>query len=290
MMRATGRSGRTSALCAYMSGQRHAALNNEWMTVKGGNHRPGIRDRPSAGKCDRCARDDSQELHRQPQPGLGSPAAGQRALRVCRQGQGGRGKEDGLCRLQGQTRVLGNGPGQGPQDRTRAVGGQERQADRLVCRQAVGRRHRRRQESALADLEKHYPGAQRLRGRRASSSGRARRTPATPVTPPATRRTSCISSRRCARNSTLPTRSSCSPRWANPSKAAAATAARFSTPISPWTAPRGKYPEFKGNVATIYTNPMAQGGSGNGHYGGKAEVYMDVGEAMGKAMVELLKK
>lgn len=51
----------------------------------------------------------------------------------------------------------------------------------------------------------------------------------------------------------------------------------------------GKYPEFKGNVATIYTNPMAQGGSGNGHYGRKAEVYMDVGEAMGKAMVELLK-
>ena len=50
----------------------------------------------------------------------------------------------------------------------------------------------------------------------------------------------------------------------------------------------GKHPEFKGNVATVYTNPMAQGGSGNGHYGGKAEVYMDVGEAMGKAMVELL--
>jgi len=41
-------------------------------------------------------------------------------------------------------------------------------------------------------------------------------------------------------------------------------------------------------VATVYSNPMAQGGSGNGHYGGKAEVYMDVGEAMGKAMVELL--
>ena len=51
----------------------------------------------------------------------------------------------------------------------------------------------------------------------------------------------------------------------------------------------GKHPEFKGNVATIYTNPMAQGGSGNGHYGGKAEVYMDAGEAMGRAMVELLK-
>ena len=52
----------------------------------------------------------------------------------------------------------------------------------------------------------------------------------------------------------------------------------------------GKHPEFKGNVATVYSNPMAQGGSGNGHYGGKAEVYMDVGEAMGRAMAELLKK
>jgi hypothetical protein len=50
----------------------------------------------------------------------------------------------------------------------------------------------------------------------------------------------------------------------------------------------GKHPEFKGNVATVYTNPMAQGGSGNGHYGGKAEVYMDVAEAMGKAMAELI--
>ncbi|MFO0878589.1 MAG: sialate O-acetylesterase [Gemmataceae bacterium] len=50
----------------------------------------------------------------------------------------------------------------------------------------------------------------------------------------------------------------------------------------------GKYEEFKGNVATVYTHPMAQGGNGNGHYGGKAEVYMDVGEAMGQAMVELL--
>lgn len=50
----------------------------------------------------------------------------------------------------------------------------------------------------------------------------------------------------------------------------------------------GKYPEFKGNVATVYTHPLAQGGSGNGHYGGRAEVSMDVGEAMGQAMVELL--
>jgi len=52
----------------------------------------------------------------------------------------------------------------------------------------------------------------------------------------------------------------------------------------------GKYPEFKGNVATVYTHDMARGGSGNGHYGGNAKVYMDVGEAMGKAMLELLGK
>ncbi len=31
------------------------------------------------------------------------------------------------------------------------------------------------------------------------------------------------------------------------------------------------------------------GGSGNGHYEGNPETYMNVGEAMGKAMVGLLK-
>jgi len=51
----------------------------------------------------------------------------------------------------------------------------------------------------------------------------------------------------------------------------------------------GKYPEFKGNVATVYSNPLSHGGASNSHYGGNAETYMDIGEAMGKAMVELLK-
>ena len=50
----------------------------------------------------------------------------------------------------------------------------------------------------------------------------------------------------------------------------------------------GKHAEFKGNVATVYSNPLSNGGSGNGHYGGNAGTYMNVGEAMGKAMVELL--
>ncbi len=50
----------------------------------------------------------------------------------------------------------------------------------------------------------------------------------------------------------------------------------------------GKYPEFKSNVASVYTHPLSKGGSSGGHYGGNAETYMNVGEAMGKAMVELL--
>jgi hypothetical protein len=50
----------------------------------------------------------------------------------------------------------------------------------------------------------------------------------------------------------------------------------------------GKYPEFKGNVATVFANPLSLGGSGNSHYNGNAETYMNVGEAMGHAMVKLL--
>ena len=49
----------------------------------------------------------------------------------------------------------------------------------------------------------------------------------------------------------------------------------------------GKYPEFKGNVSTVYTHPLSQGGASNSHYNGNAQTYMDVGLAMGKAMVEM---
>jgi hypothetical protein len=49
----------------------------------------------------------------------------------------------------------------------------------------------------------------------------------------------------------------------------------------------GKYPEFKGNVATVYSFPLSKGGSSGSHYGKNAETYMNVGEAMGQAMVEL---
>jgi hypothetical protein len=52
----------------------------------------------------------------------------------------------------------------------------------------------------------------------------------------------------------------------------------------------GKHPEFKGSVSTVYTNPISMGGSGNGHYGGNAKTYTNVGVAMGEAMNKLLKK
>ena len=50
----------------------------------------------------------------------------------------------------------------------------------------------------------------------------------------------------------------------------------------------GKYPEFKGNVAVVYTHPLSLGGSSGGHYNGNVETYMNVGEAMGKTMVGLM--
>ena len=49
-----------------------------------------------------------------------------------------------------------------------------------------------------------------------------------------------------------------------------------------------KHPDLKGQTATVYTHPLSKGGASNSHYGGNAETYMNVGEAMGKAMVDLL--
>jgi hypothetical protein len=51
----------------------------------------------------------------------------------------------------------------------------------------------------------------------------------------------------------------------------------------------GKYPQFKGNVATVYSKPLCHGGASNSHYNGNSKTYMDVGLAMGEAMAELLK-
>ena len=51
----------------------------------------------------------------------------------------------------------------------------------------------------------------------------------------------------------------------------------------------GKDPEFKGNVASVYAHPLSKGSSSGGHYGGNAETYMNVGDAMGAAMAKLLK-
>tara|TARA_A100001037_G_C15122431_1_gene624534 strand:- start:1721 stop:1936 length:216 start_codon:yes stop_codon:yes gene_type:complete len=50
----------------------------------------------------------------------------------------------------------------------------------------------------------------------------------------------------------------------------------------------GKYPEFKGNAATVYTYPQSRGGGSGNLYHTNAETHMNVGVAMGKAMVNLL--
>lgn len=60
-------------------------------------------------------------------------------------------------------------------------------------------------------------------------------------------------------------------------------------PLVPAVSDPGKHPEFKGAVATVYTHPLSMGSSSNAHYGGNAKTYMNVGQAMGEAMVELLK-
>jgi hypothetical protein len=49
-----------------------------------------------------------------------------------------------------------------------------------------------------------------------------------------------------------------------------------------------KLPEFVGNVACVYSKPFCHGGASNSHYNKNAETYMDVGQAMGRAMVSLL--
>lgn len=42
------------------------------------------------------------------------------------------------------------------------------------------------------------------------------------------------------------------------------------------------------DARALYTNPLSKGGSSSGHYNKNAETYMNVGEGMGKLMVELL--
>jgi hypothetical protein len=48
-------------------------------------------------------------------------------------------------------------------------------------------------------------------------------------------------------------------------------------------------PELEDKVAFVYAHPLSKGGGSSGHYGGNPETYMNVGEAMGEAMVKLLK-
>ena len=48
--------------------------------------------------------------------------------------------------------------------------------------------------------------------------------------------------------------------------------------------------QHKDDAAVFFTQPVSKGGGSGGHYSGNGETYMNVGEGMGKAMVELLAK
>ena len=49
-----------------------------------------------------------------------------------------------------------------------------------------------------------------------------------------------------------------------------------------------KMASFNGNVACVYSKAFCHGGASNSHYNHNAETYMDVGLAMGRAMIGLL--
>jgi len=51
----------------------------------------------------------------------------------------------------------------------------------------------------------------------------------------------------------------------------------------------GRYPEFKYNVAAVYTRPLSKGSSSGSHYKGNAKTCMHVRSAMGRSMVDQLK-
>jgi len=50
----------------------------------------------------------------------------------------------------------------------------------------------------------------------------------------------------------------------------------------------GKYPQYTGNVAAVYSHPYSKGSASGSHYGKNAETYMEIGQATGAAMVGLL--
>lgn len=53
---------------------------------------------------------------------------------------------------------------------------------------------------------------------------------------------------------------------------------------------KSDHEELKGKVGFVYSNPLSMGGGSCGHYGNNVQTYMNVGEGMGKAMVELIEK
>ena len=249
--------------------------------------RPGVRPRALRGECHRCAGDDPQELHRQPQPRLGSAAARQRALQAEvteRNGQkvtkvfaGYKDRPDSWVMDPSKGTATEPPPWLDKNGKPIDWYAGKQYDDDIADAKKV-----------LAELDKYYPGATGVRGRGllllAGREGLRQRRACGRYEQNLVRFI-----KQLRKDFNAPNAKFVLATLGESTKGSGGNGGMVLEAHLAVDGNSGKYPEFKGNVATVYSNPMAQGGSGNGHYGGKAEVYMDVGEAMGKAMVELLK-
>ena len=249
-------------------------LHNEWLTVKGKTIGPEVAFGYIMGHVLGRTRPHSQDLHRKPQPGLGSSSARQRTVsRLPTERQ-----QSTVCRIQGHAGFLGQ------------------RADRRKVTWYAGKQYDDDLANAKTVLSEHRQVLSRrreVRGRRLCLVAGAQGSESGP----------------------------CRPLRAEPGEADQEPAARtYNAPNAPFVLatigfggwklgepgltianaqlavgdPK-KHPEFAGNVKTVESrdfwreadvSPTNQGY----HYNRNAGTYMEVGNALGWAMAELLGK
>ena len=240
---------------------RHEALQQRVDDHHGRQDRPRDRHRASRGACHRRAGADPQELHRQPQPRLGPAAAGQRGLRVH--------DAKGVTWIHPGYKGSPERWEKGTEPKTIGwYAGMQYDGDVASAKKV------------LAELDKYYPGAKEyeVAGFFWWQGDKDRRSAA-------------LSSRyeqnlvhlikQLRKDFDAPNAKFVCATLGQTEKGATDNDGKILDAMLAVDGKSGKYPEFKGNVATVYTHPLSKGGSSNGHYGGNAETYMNVGEAMG---------
>ena len=222
-------------------GRRCGVFNNEWMTITGGKIGPEIRHRALRGARHRRAGADPQELHRQPQPRLGPAAAGQRALRGRRDGQEDWRNEDlRLRRLQGFAGKWEKGT------EPKTIGwyaGMQYDGDVANAKKV------------LAELDKYYPGA---KGYEVAGfffwQGDKDRYNAAHASRYEQNLVHLIKQLR--KDFDAPNAKFVCATLGQTEKGAAGNEGLILDAMFAVDGKSGKYPEFKGNVATVYTNPL----------------------------------